>query len=114
MNSIHKGNAIVDGRLTREWIVGHFMPEGDIRNTSAVEIKWGNLKKGDRRTEWVTGEHRTAIAILISGKQLFEFPDEKVELNHQGDYVMWGIGVDHRWEALEDTVIITVRWPSVS
>jgi len=45
---------------------------------------------------------------------LFEFPDEKVELNHQGDYVMWGIGVDHRWEALEDTVIITVRWPSVS
>jgi hypothetical protein len=25
---------------------------------------------------------------------------------------MWGPGVDHSWEALEDSVVLTVRWPS--
>ena len=30
----------------------------------------------------------------------------------QGDYAVWGPGIDHSWEALADSVVITVRWPS--
>jgi hypothetical protein len=26
---------------------------------------------------------------------------------------MWGAGTDHSWRAEEDSVVITVRWPSV-
>ncbi|HLZ15125.1 MAG TPA: hypothetical protein VKQ34_03995 [Candidatus Saccharimonadales bacterium] len=114
MNNIHTGNAQIDGQLTRHWIVGHFIPDENIRHSDDVEIKWAVHKQGEKREEWVTGEKRTAIAILISGKVVFEFRDKKYTLSKQGDYVMWGLGVDHRWEVAEDSVIITVRWPSIS
>jgi len=25
--------------------------------------------------------------------------------------VMWGPGVDHSWEALEESTVLAVRWP---
>ncbi|WP_374005171.1 hypothetical protein [Streptomyces ipomoeae] len=34
-------------------------------------------------------------------------------LERQGDYVVWGRGVDHSWVAEEESVVLTVRWPSV-
>lgn len=34
-------------------------------------------------------------------------------LAEQGDYVVWGKGVDHSWYAEEGSVVLTVRWPSV-
>lgn len=114
MNNIRTGNTNVDAIETRQWLVGSFMPEGDLRNTEHVEVKWGNHPKGDKREEWVTGETRTTIAILIAGKFALEFPDQKVELLKQGDYAMWGPGTNHRWEALENTVFLTIRWPSAN
>lgn len=42
-----------------------------------------------------------------------EFPRGDVVLAEQGDYVVWGRGVDHSWEAEEESVVLTVRWPSV-
>ena len=27
--------------------------------------------------------------------------------------MVWGRGVDHSWYAEEDSVVLTVRWPSV-
>jgi mannose-6-phosphate isomerase-like protein (cupin superfamily) len=106
----YTGNAGIDGKLTRQWIVGSFMPEGDIRNSGDVEIKWGVHQKGEVRPEWVTDEQRTTVAILVSGRFMVEFRDEEVELRDQGDYVMWGAGEDHRWRVLEDSVTLTVRW----
>jgi quercetin dioxygenase-like cupin family protein len=35
-------------------------------------------------------------------------------LEQEGDYAMWGPGIGHSWHAEEDTVVITVRWPSTS
>jgi hypothetical protein len=34
-------------------------------------------------------------------------------LAEPGDYVLWGRGVDHSWEAEQDSVVLIVRWPSV-
>jgi hypothetical protein len=30
----------------------------------------------------------------------------------QGDYAMWGPGIDHLWHTEKDCIVITVRWPS--
>lgn len=78
-----------------------------------MEIKWGVHPKGDERAQWVRGEERTALQVLISGRFRLEFPGRTVVLAEQGDYVVWGRGVDHSWYAEEDAVVLTVRWPSV-
>jgi hypothetical protein len=111
---IQKGNAAIDGREYRGWLVGRFadVTQG-LRHSEDVEIRWGQHMAGDERAEWMTGETRTAISILISGKIEIIFRDQTVELSKQGDYVMWGPGVDHKSRCLEDTVVLTVRWPSI-
>ena len=34
-------------------------------------------------------------------------------LTREGDYAVWGPAIDHTWEALDDSVVVSVRWPSV-
>jgi quercetin dioxygenase-like cupin family protein len=31
----------------------------------------------------------------------------------EGDYAVWGPGIGHSWQAEEDSIVITVRWPSI-
>ena len=109
MTDIYSGNAVVDGRDTRGWIVGSFIPEG-IRHSDNVEIKWGTHTAGEARDTWVTGEQRTTVCVLISGKFVMQFRDQNVILETAGDYVMWGEGTDHKWQAQADSVVLTVRW----
>ena len=59
------------------------------------------------------GEKRTALLVLISGRFRMEFPEGDVLLTEQGDYVVWGRGVDHSWHAEEESVVMTIRWPSI-
>jgi mannose-6-phosphate isomerase-like protein (cupin superfamily) len=109
MADIYINNAKDDGGETRGWIVGSFIPLG-LRHSDIVEVKYGVHAKGEVRTEWVTGEARTTLFILQSGRFTMRFRDKDAVLEKPGDYVMWGPGVDHRWEALEDRTGITVRW----
>lgn len=111
--NVYVGNAGVDAPGDRGWLLGHFKPDGDTRRSTDVEIKWGIHPKGDERAEWVVGEKRTALLILISGRFRVELPGRSVLLAEQGDYVVWGHGVDHSWYAEEESVVLTVRWPSV-
>lgn len=109
---ITSGNAFDDGSPYRGWIVGDFIePIDSVRNSSQVEIKWGVHQAGEERADWTTGETRTSIMFLISGRFLQRLPDREVELAEPGDYVMWGPGVVHAWKAIEDSVMLTVRWP---
>ncbi|MDX6740015.1 signal peptidase I [Actinocorallia sp. A-T 12471] len=112
-DDIYVGNANVDALAERGWLLGHFMPDGDARHSTDVEIKWGVHPPGDERAEWVRGERRTALLVLISGRFRVEVPGRSVLLEKQGDYVVWGHGVDHSWIAEEESVVLTVRWPSV-
>jgi uncharacterized cupin superfamily protein len=112
--NVQKGNAAIDAKDMRGWLVGHFVPEEfGLRHSDDVEIKWGVHKAGEARTEWVTDETRTAICILISGKFEAELRERTIVIDTPGDYLMWGKGVDHRWRVSEDTVTFTIRWPSV-
>ncbi|GGL56085.1 hypothetical protein GCM10010095_46370 [Streptomyces anthocyanicus] len=110
---VYAGNAGKDAALDRGWLLGHFKDPSDLRHSEDVEIKWGVHPKGDERAHWVTGEDRTALQVLVSGRFRVDFPGRSVVLAEQGDYVVWGRGVDHSWYAEEESVVLTVRWPSV-
>ena len=93
-DSVYVGNASKDAALDRGWILGHFK-EADPRHSADMEIKWGVHPPRDERAEWVRGEERTALLVLISGRFRVELPGRSVLLERQGDYVVWGHGVDH-------------------
>ncbi|MEW2632296.1 signal peptidase I [Streptomyces sp. NPDC048389] len=110
---VYVGNAGKDAALDHGWLLGHFKVAGDPRHSEAVEIKWGVHPPGEERAGWVAGERRTALLVLISGRFRVRFPGRDVLLEKQGDYVVWGRGVGHSWVAEEESVVLTVRWPSV-
>jgi hypothetical protein len=88
------------------------MKPGDIKHSTDVEIKWGVHARGDRRAQWVVGETRTAVIVLVSGRFRIDFPEQSVVLAERGDYVVFK-GVGHSWFAEEESVIVGIRWPSV-
>jgi hypothetical protein len=111
-DQVYVGNAAVDAPADRGWLLGHFKPGADVRHSDDVEIKWGVHDRGDRRAQWVTGEKRTAVLILISGRFRVELPGRSVLLAQPGDYVVFH-GIDHSWQAEEESVVMSVRWPSI-
>lgn len=107
------GNAHDDSANTRGWLVGHFIDQSQgIRATEDVEVKWARHAAGDKRSEWASGELRTTLVILVSGEFRVDVTGGTKTMNRQGDYVMWGPGIAHSWEALDESVVTTVRWPS--
>lgn len=113
-NKIQRGNAKKDS--LNGWFIGEFISQDfGLRHSKELEIKWGIHKQGEKRA-WSTSKQKT-ITILISGKiaQLFktETGETKIILEAPGDYALYA-GVPHRWEALADTTILTVRWLSTS
>jgi quercetin dioxygenase-like cupin family protein len=112
--SWYAGNAADDGVGNGGWILGHFMDPvaSPALVCDVVEIKWGFHPAGQTRSEWTENDGRTAASFLISGRFHLELTVGTVTLCRQGDYVVWGPGTDHSWWAEEDSVILTVRWPS--
>lgn len=109
------GNANDDASDMRGWLVGHFIPPSQgVRSTRDVEVKWANHPVGDQRPEWTNDDRRTTLVLLISGRFRVDVTGGSKTMSRQGDYVMWGPGVDHSWEALEESVVMTVRWPSAT
>jgi cupin superfamily acireductone dioxygenase involved in methionine salvage len=116
-NSYYSGNAIDEGR--GGWFVGQFVaPELGLRHQDTLEVKWGQHPKGECRRAFAHYKSATTISILVSGifvtwiklgEQLRE-----VTLSKPGDYIAFAPGVDHSWEAREDCVVISVRFPSVA
>jgi quercetin dioxygenase-like cupin family protein len=109
----YQGNAADDGRDNRGWILGHFIDSSDgVRSTGDVEVKWGIHPAGEQRPDWTTDDHRTTMVLLVQGNFVVSLNKGSIELARQGDYAVWGPGIDHSWKAKEDSVVITVRWPS--
>lgn len=116
--SYYFGNAGVDQVRGSGWFIGQFVsPELGLRHQTDVEVKWGVHADGDRRAKpWANGNAST-IAILVRGKlrlwlQVGE-ATEQVTLMREGDYVVYGPHVVHSWEAVGDTLVLSVRFPSV-
>jgi hypothetical protein len=109
----HTSNAAEDTCDSRGWLLGHFIdPSQGIRSTKDVEVKWGIHPASDKRTKWTVGDRRTTLVLLVEGNFRIDLTAGSVTLKKQGDYAIWGPGVDHSWEALSDSIVLTVRWPS--
>ena len=113
MASWHTGNAANDGQHTRGWILGHFIDSSEgIRSTREVEVKWATHLAGEKRAKWTKDEHRTTMVLLIEGNFHVHLTTGQAQLTQQGDYVVWGPGINHSWEAEENSIVVTLRWPS--
>ncbi|MGD0705125.1 MAG: signal peptidase I [Trebonia sp.] len=108
---IYVGN-VTTGAADRGWLLGHFMPPGDARRSDAVEIKWGVHPAGEQRRGWVTDDARSILSVLVSGRFRIDLPDRSVVLAKQGDYIVFH-GASHTWQAEEEWVVLSVRWPSL-
>ena len=113
---VSTGNALKDG--TRGWFVGNFvLPTLGLAQQQALEIKWGQHAKGEQRQRFAHSRHATTVAILVSGTFItrLKLPLglREILLAAPGDYVAFGPGIDHSWEALAASLVITVRFPSV-
>lgn len=84
-----------------------------VRSSDAVEVKWGIHPAGDNREAWQTGEQRTTALLLVKGRFRIELSTGSFVLEREGDYAVWGPGINHSWYAEADSVVITVRWPSL-
>lgn len=107
------GNAAEDTKDDRGWLLGHFVdPSAGVRHSKDVEVKWGVHPAGDKRAGWTSDDHRTTLLLLVQGEFRIDLTEGSRVLAEQGDYALWGPGIDHSWEALAPSVVITVRWPS--
>ena len=113
-DSWYAGNANDDAGQHRGWLLGHFIDVGQAgpRSTEALEVKWGIHPAAEARKEWTADDQRTTMLLLVSGRFRLDLTIGTTTLERQGDYVVWGPGIDHSWQAEQDSVVITVRWPS--
>ncbi len=76
---------------------------------------WGKHNKGDKKDLAKTNKTAKTVFMLMYGKFRFSFPDlqKNVLLQNEADYLFFENGIAHSWEALEDSLAITIRWPSL-
>jgi hypothetical protein len=112
------GNATADQVRSSGWFIGQFVPpELGLRSQTEVELKWGVHPDGDRRPSPWANRNGTTISVLIEGVLRVTFhvdgTQKEVTLKTKGDYVVFGPEVVHSWEAIGDTIVLSVRFPSV-
>jgi hypothetical protein len=107
------GNVHDASKDTRGWFLGHFMPgEANSLRSEELELKWYTHAKGETRDQWAPGNPVKTLNILIRGHFVLLFPNREVVLEKEGDFVLFGPGVPHSYRSEEESVVLTVRWPS--
>jgi len=108
------GNVVDASKDTRGWFLGHFMlGDGNPLRTSDLELKWYTHAKGETRNEWAPGNPVRTLNILMRGHFVLLFPDREVALEKEGDFVLFGPGVAHSYRSVQESLVLTVRWPSL-
>jgi len=117
--SFYFGNAAADQVRGTGWFVGQFVPpELGPRHQTAVELKWAVHPKGEQRRHGAEANHNaTTISVLVHGELRTTFHIggtlHVFTLHRQGDYVIFGPQIIHSWEALSDSLALSVRFPSI-
>jgi hypothetical protein len=112
------GDAELDQVRGSGWFIGQFVPpEFGLRHQTDVEVKWGVHPDGEKRSSpWATGRG-TTISVLIKGTIRISFhvgaTPQPVTLARPGEYVIFGPQVVHSWEAIGETIVLSIRFPSV-
>jgi hypothetical protein len=115
MHKVTTGNAASEGQEKGGWFIGHFIDsDKPLRSRTDLEIKWGIHPQGERRASRAPSGEATTITILIRGHFVVILPDQQeIVLAAEGDYVMFTPNQPHETHAITDSVLITVRWPSL-
>lgn len=97
--------------LYKKWVVGSFVNDPDFQNDN-FEFKFQEDKKGVLRPpKDVLDPNVTTLAVLIYGYVRMNFGDKDMILKERGDYIWWSPDVPHLFEFLQDSLVITLRWP---
>jgi hypothetical protein len=117
-NKIKKGNLNSEFKKnikTRGWFIGSFLDKSSLLSNNDLEIKWGVHKKGELYDKIRAVKHSKSLSILIRGKIGIDFPDlnKKIILKKEGDYLYWSEKTFHTSKILEDSLVLTIRWPSL-
>jgi quercetin dioxygenase-like cupin family protein len=112
MDKVATGNFEADSAGVGQWITGHGVASP--LNNDKVAIKWSRMSKGEKKIPPAGNRTNKIIAILISGKFKVTLADEPREyiLEKMGDYIYLPPRSKHAAEALEDALLIFVRWPA--
>ena len=116
--AFYVGNAKDDQAGGSGWFIGQFIPvELGLRHQTDVELKWGIHPDGEKRPQPWANKNGTTISVLVEGSLKLTFhvdgARQEVTLRTKGDYVVFGPEVVHSWEAVGDTIVLSVRFPSV-
>ena len=72
---------------------------------------------GEERRQALASDHATTISVLIRGCLRVSFhvgeTPQTVALEKEGDYVIFAPKTVHSWEAIGETIVLSVRFPSV-
>jgi len=119
MKSIFSGNLnknILKNPERKGWLLGHFIKSPILLNSTDIEIKWGIHKKGEKYKKAKGNKKAKSLAILVRGRVRIYFPDQNkaVVLSKEGDFLIWSPKIFHLTEFLDDTRMLTIRWPSIA
>ena len=87
--------------------------DGNPLRTSELELKWYIHAKGETRSEWAPGNPVKTLNILVRGHFILLFPDREITLEEEGDFVLFGPDVPHSFRSVQESLVLTVRWPSL-
>lgn len=109
------GNAAVEGERRRGWLLGHFREPGPHHSTD-VEVKWGVHLASERRKSSGAPDARVkTLSVLIDGQFTADFKEcGQIHWDREGDYFFWTHNLPHSAEMLKDTIVLTLRWPSMN
>jgi hypothetical protein len=107
------GNAGEVSKATRGWFLGHFMPgEENPLRTTELEVKWYTHAKGETREQWAPANSVKTLNLLLRGHFVLLFPDQEIALEKEGEFVLFGPGMPHSFRSVEESRVLTIRWPS--
>jgi hypothetical protein len=113
MEHIITGNFNTDRKGESDWVMG-FNPEALVQSKE-VGLKWAKLKKGENKPIPFVNKISKTLSVLITGKIKVTWTDDgsSVTLEKEGDFVYSPPGRPHTREVLEDSFIISIRWPAI-
>jgi hypothetical protein len=117
---IQKGNIYNINQEYKNWFLGAFV-EKDLFNTKGArdfEAKWSKREKGyvhPPKEKVIEDETCNSMVICMSGSFSYSFIQEdgtykEYPLKDVGDFVRWSPDINHKVEALENSLILTIRW----
>lgn len=100
---------------TKGWFLGSFMTKYPEFLSDDVELKWARHSQGDIKPGLHATSTTKTFVILITGRFVIRFPElnQEITLTQLGDFVFYDASqTSHEAEALEDSLLLVVRYPS--